>query len=162
MSPWASLRFAQTTGLTTIPRGTIPPDNTDNNGEPTDEVTLDSVCDLEAELRTLSVNIENQAGQAVDFSMTFVVSAGSDGFVCDDLIDDYISAGYTDVGTSTVIGCDTISLSGGDRILVLEFGVNQGSGARLPAKADPDDESADNPSLDLRRRDNGGPRNPAA
>lgn len=154
MSPYASLRFAQTSGLTTIPR-TVPPASDDEDDQ-TGEVTLDSVCDLEEDLRTLAVKIENQAGQAVTFSMTFVVSAGTGGFVCDDLIDDYLSAGYVDVGSSTVIGCDTITLSGGNRILTLEFGINQGSSATLPAKADPEDDTAENPSLDLRRRDNGG------
>ncbi len=152
ISPYASLFFAQNSDLTTIERDGIPAD--DDEGDDTDETTLDSVCDLEAQLRTLRVTIENESAQAVEFSMTFVASAGAGGFVCDDVVNDYLSAGYTDAGATAVIGCDTVSL-GGNRLLIMEFGVNQGAGARIPAKADPDDESADNPNLDLRRRDTG-------
>ena len=128
MNPFASTQFLmnsslvgrQTTGTTTTP-----------TTQTTD--SFSSVCDLPTgPSRTLQVSVENQSLQYVKFSMTFLASTGSGGFVCDSEILTYQNAGYGFVGTtnSTVVGCDTVLL-GGSRILAMQFGVNQGATAVL-------------------------------
>lgn len=99
---------------------------------------VDSVCDLQTNLRNIQVSIINESLQQVRFSMTFMVSAGTGGFVdCSDEITRYEQAGYRDACTpgtcATVsVGCDTISLNSGTRLLRLDFGINQGVLATLP------------------------------
>ncbi|MFH1416800.1 MAG: hypothetical protein ABII12_00725 [Planctomycetota bacterium] len=154
-SPFLTARFLTDTQLTTLQSGSFPDsDATD----PTADEVLASVCDLPEESPEqwgISVTLENESAQYVQFSMTFVVSAGAGGFVCDDELQDYINAGYSQVGAgnSITIGCDTITL-GGSQILTMQFGINQGAAGRL----DPYDEEtdADFPTLTLRRRDSGG------
>ncbi len=100
---------------------------------------VDSVCDLQSNLRNIQVSIINEAQQQVRFSMTFMVSAGTGGFVdCAEEVTRYEQAGYRDACTpgtcATVsVGCDTISLNSGTRLLRLDFGINQGVIATLPA-----------------------------
>ncbi len=155
VSPFLTARFMTDTELTTLQQGSFQdPDAAD----PSDEDVLASVCDLpeeSPEQRGVFVTLENESQQYVQFSMTFVVSAGAGGFVCDDELQDYINAGYTQVGAgnSLTIGCDTITL-GGSQLLAMQFGINQGDAARL----NPYDEETDSelPSLILRRRDSGG------
>jgi len=116
-------------GQTTQPTTTTTP--TDIN------VPVNSVCDLTSALRNIQVALVNESPRFVRFSMTFLVSAGTGGFVsCTDEIQRYEQAGYTDLCTpnscSTIsIGCDTITLVSGTRLLGISFGVNQGTSAAL-------------------------------
>lgn len=135
-----------------------PPTNNNNNNNNTS--VLASVCDLPAAQRSIRVELRNSAPQNVEFAMTFVVSAGPGGFICDDEVQNYINAGYSDAivpgsGAQLPIGCDIISLLSGTRILTLEFGSNQGAAGIIPANASGDDAQTGNP-VSLRRRDNGG------
>lgn len=156
VSPFTAAQFA--TKITTIQGGggpTPPPANGDDDGENT--VTR-SVCDLDTELRGIQITLANLSQQYVKFSLTLAVSAGSGGFVCDDELQNYTRAGYSDaqlVGNTTTIGCDTLTLLSGTRLLVLEFGINQLTATLPPATGD-----ATNPTpsvLQLTRRDTGSP-----
>jgi hypothetical protein len=122
--------------------------------EPTDTGTLTSVCDLDpndATLRTIQVTVQSESQQYVKFSMTFVASTGTGGFVCADELQDYLNAGYSYRG-STVFGCDTVSLGGG-QLIAMEFGINQGAGATLPPATYDSGTLTAVSSLALRRRD---------
>lgn len=100
------------------------------NVPPTDTTVLASVCDLTgAASQVINVSIQNQAQQRVRFAINFVVSAGTGGFVCDTLLQNYLNAGYTDAfapgsASSLMIGCDTVTLNSGNRILRLRFGAD--------------------------------------
>lgn len=137
-----------------------PPPNNNNANDNTNNQVLASVCDLEAAQRTLRVELRNSAPQNVEFAMTFVVSAGPGGFVCDAEVQNYINAGYSDAivpgsGNQLAIGCDVITLLSGTRILTLEFGSNQGAAGIVQANTS-GDAAQTGPPLALRRRDNGG------
>jgi hypothetical protein len=116
-------------GQTTQPTTTTTP--ADNN------TPITSVCDLPSALRNVQVALVNESPQFVRFSMTFVVSAGPGGFVsCSDEISRYEQAGYNDLCTpnscrTVSIGCDTVTLVSGTRMLGLAFGINQGVTATL-------------------------------
>ncbi len=136
---------------------TPPPAN--NNNDNDNSTTINSVCDLTAAERTIQVQLTNSSPQTVEFSMTFVVSAGPGGFVCEDELQNYLNAGYSDAivpgsGQTLPIGCDTLRLLSGTRLLTLEFGSNQGNAGIIPANNSGDDAQTGAP-LDLRRRDNG-------
>lgn len=156
-SPFLAAQFATTIG--TVPRPGPPANGGGGDDGGGDDTTLGTVCDLAVGLRTIEVSLQNQAQQRVRFAMTFLVSAGAGGFVCDELVDDYLSAGYTDAfppgtASSITIGCDTIPLSSGTRILRMNFGVDQ-----LPEEfLQPNvggDPTGNLPTIQLRRRDNG-------
>jgi hypothetical protein len=94
---------------------------------------LTSVCQLPSgPSRTLQMTVQNQSLQFVKFSVTFLASSGSGGFVCDSEVLAYQNAGYSVVGTNNtdVVGCDTVLL-GGTRVMAMQFGVNQGASAVL-------------------------------
>ncbi|MCG8404307.1 MAG: hypothetical protein MI923_03820 [Phycisphaerales bacterium] len=141
--------------------GPAPPDNGGDDGDDGDvSNVLGSVCDLAVNEQTIVVSVRNEAVQQVEFSMTFVVSAGPGGFVCDAQLQNYLNAGYSDAivpgsGNNAIIGCDTIQLFAGTRILTLEFGINQGLGGTIPAN--PTGNPDDSPTFILRRRDTGSP-----
>lgn len=158
-SPFLAAQFNQTLAgvVTTNPPPIINDPNENGN---TNADVLASVCDLAAAQRVIQIGIQNEAAQAVDFSLTLVASAGPGGFVCDAELQEYLDAGYRDAivpgsGSSAIIGCDTISLLSGTRILTLEFGVNQGVAARLAANTNPDTLFPDAalPNVSLRRAD---------
>jgi hypothetical protein len=141
------------------PGGPPPPDNGDDGGD--DEV-LGSVCDLTVAAQNIQFSIQNASVNFVDYSMTFVASAGPGGFVCDANVQDYLNAGYSDAiipgsGSSLEIGCDVISLLSGTRILTREFGINEGAAARLNPDAEGGDPNGNEPSRTLTRLDNGQP-----
>jgi len=119
---------------------------------------IESILDLPMMQRTIQVSILNESEQSVRFSMTFAVSAGPGGFVPDSEIQDYLNAGYNDAilpgsGGSVTIGCDTLTLNRGTRLLTLSFGVNQGDIAKIPPNVG-GDPNATLPTFVLRRRDN--------
>lgn len=153
MSPFLAAQFASTI----IPRpgpAPEPPPTT----QPIDD-TFGSVCDLDAALRGIEVSLTNQAQQRVRFAMTFVASAGTGGFVCDAQVQDYLNAGYTDAiptgsGNTFNIGCDVITLLSGNRLLIMEFGINELPEQALAANVGGDPATAT--TISLRRRDNGG------
>jgi hypothetical protein len=158
MSPFLAAQFA--TNLLNVPRTgpapTPPPTTAPSPG--TGDV-LASVCDLDAALRGIQVNLTNQAQQKVRFAMTFVASAGTGGFVCAEQVQDYLDAGYTDAipagsGNTFDIGCDVITLLSGDRLLIMRFGINQLPEQSLAANPGGMPETAQ--IISLRRRDNGG------
>lgn len=158
ISPFLAAQFNQSL-IGTVGNGP-PPIINDNGNDNTNPDVLASVCDLPEGQRFIQVSVQNEALQQVDFSLTFVTSAGPGGFVCDDQLQDYLDAGYRDAivpgsGNNFVIGCDTITLLSGTRILTLEFGVNQGIAARLPANANTDVlfPNAGLPTIELRRAD---------
>ncbi|HVP11921.1 MAG TPA: hypothetical protein VMV94_12135 [Phycisphaerae bacterium] len=133
MNPFSVTQFFMNSTLTDA-LGQRGPTTTQTT-QPTNTV-LASVCDLATgPNRTLQVTIENESPLFVKFSMNFLASTGSGGFVCDSEVLTYQNAGYNFVGTSNsaVFGCDTVLL-GGERILAMRFGVSQGaSGGLAPA-----------------------------
>lgn len=158
MSPFLAAQFNQS--LLGLPGGVPPTTNpSDNNNGNDNSGVVSSVCDLDAGQQVISISIQNASQQFAKFSLTFAVSAGPGGFVCDDQVQDYLNAGFSDAivpgsGQSAVIGCDTISLASGNRILTMQFGSNQGPGATLAPNVG-GDPNATLPTLILRRRDNG-------
>jgi len=138
-----------------------PPVDDDDDDDPG---FLASVCDLPQSQRSVEVTIQNLADTSVDFSLTFVVSAGPGGFVCDADLQNYLDAGYSDAivpgsGDSAEIGCESVTLGGGTRILTMEFGENQGAAARIPPNNDPNITfpNVALPSQTLTRQDDGTP-----
>lgn len=140
-SPFLAAQFA-TQIVANLPanRGQASQPTTTTNLSTADANTpISSVCDIDSTLRGVQIAVANESQQLVRFSMTFLVSAGPGGFVsCDSEIARYEQAGYNDAcnpgscGTISV-GCDTITLLGGTRLLRLEFGINQGVTATLTA-----------------------------
>ncbi len=160
-SPFLAAAFNST--LVGVNTGGPPPTPT-NPDDPTQNETVTSVCDLNLAEQTIQIFIQNESQQFVEFSVTLVVSAGPGGFVCDEQINDYLNAGYTDAivpgsGTTAGIGCDSIGLLSGTRLLTLEYGVNQGAGAMIGPNVTGDANTVfPDPSLPqftLRRRDDG-------
>lgn len=130
-------------------------------GLPGEGDILSSVDELPLASRTIQISIENASQHSVEFSMTLVVSAGPGGFVPDDEIQPYLDAGYSDAiapgsADTAIIGCDTLTLQSGTRMLTLEFGINEGEVAELAPNSggDPD---ANLPTRILRRRGDGSP-----
>ena len=120
---------------------------------------LASICDVGAASRIINLSIQNQAQQRVRFAITFVVSAGPGGFVCEAETQNYLNAGYTDAfppgsASSLTIGCDTVTLNTGTRILRLAFGVDQLPELFLNPNVG-GDPTANLPTVQLARRDNG-------
>jgi hypothetical protein len=129
MNPFLSTQFLMNSSLV----GRQSQGTTTTPATQTTDTTLTSVCDLPSgPSRTLQLTVQNESLQFVKFSMTFLASSGSGGFVCDSEILTYQNAGYSVVGTgnSVVIGCDTVLLSG-TQILAMQFGSNQGAAAVL-------------------------------
>ena len=161
-NPFLAAMFNQTL-IGTVTNAPPPVINDPNENDNSNGDILSSVCDLLDAQRFIQIGIQNEAAQAVEFSLTLVASAGPGGFVCDAQLQEYLDAGYRDAivpgsGSSTAIGCDTIGNLGGSRILTLEFGVNQGIAARIPANTNlntlfPD---ASLPNIALRRADDNG------
>jgi len=155
VSPFAAAQFA--TKITTIQGGGGPPPPPADDDDGDNTVTR-SVCNLDPELRGIQITLANLSQQYVKFSMTLAVSAGAGGFVCDSELENYTRAGYTDaplINNTTTIGCDTLTLLSGTRLLVLEYGINQITATLPPATGD-----VTNPTpsvLQLLRRDNGSP-----
>lgn len=124
-------------------------------------VVISSLTELPISQRTIQVSVQNESEQRVRFSMSFVVSAGVGGFVPDTEIQDYLNAGYSDAappgaGGSAIIGCDTITLARGTRLLTMAFGINQGDVATLPGNVGgTGGGGGDVPTFVLTRRDNG-------
>ena len=118
-SPFLAAQFASNF----TPSRLGPPAGGGNGGPPVDTTVLGSVCDLTgAASRFINVSLQNQAQQRVRFAINFVVSAGTGGFVCDEQTQEYLNAGYTDAfapgsASSLTIGCDTVTLNSGNRIL---------------------------------------------
>ncbi len=137
-SPFLAAQFATNIGPFVGGGGGTTTTTTTSSPSSDPNAIVASVCDLQAALRNVQISIINESLQQVRFSMTFLVSAGVGGFVsCADEITRYEGAGYTDACTpgtcSTVsIGCDTVSLLSGTRLLRLDFGINQGVTATLP------------------------------
>ncbi len=163
-SPFLAAAFNNS--LVGVNTGGPPPVPVDPDDPAEDDDVVTSVCDLLPAEQVLQIAIQNEAQQFVEFSMTLVVSAGPGGFVCDEQLDDYLNAGYTDAivpgsGTTAGIGCDTVSLLSGTRLLTLEFGINQGPGAMLGPNVTGDANTIFPdpalPEFTLRRRDNGSP-----
>lgn len=125
-------------------------------------VVISTLTELPRSQRTIQVSVQNESEQRVRFAMTFVVSAGVGGFVSDDSdIQDYLNAGYSDAvppntGGSAVIGCETITLTRGTRLLTMAFGINQGDMATLIGNVGgTGGGGGDVPTFILARRDNG-------
>lgn len=155
-SPFLALQFATT--LQNIPgRGPSTTSPTTNPGG--GNTVIDNVTDLPAEQRNIQVLIRNEAQQFVRFAVTLVASAGTGGFVPDSEVQNYLNAGYTDLllpgATTTTIGCVTLQLTSGTRLLGVEYGIDQGSVATIPPNTTGDPNSPQVPSFQFTRRDNG-------
>jgi len=159
LNPLVSLQFAQNSTISGVGGPIQPPPDDDDDDDDTSDQVLSSVCNLPVARRGVNVSIANQAvDEQVQFSMSFLVSAGPGGFVCEDEIQSYLNAGYVDrlvpgQGNTVTVGCDTVTLLSGNRLLALEFGVNQGALATIP-RNDGGDPANNLPTLELRRRDN--------
>lgn len=159
ISPFSSARFAGLIAGIPQPGGNPPPAT-----QPDDPGSgaITSVCDLDANLRVLSVTVANLSAQYLRFSMTFAVSAGPGGFVCDSELQNYLRAGYRDAlvpgsGRTITIGCDTLTLLSGNLLLTREFGVTD---LDIPVTLDPAQTPETSPvptTFQLTRRDNGSP-----
>ncbi len=118
VSPLVSLQFANNLLGRGLGGGTAP--TTQNGGG-----DIQTVCDLDANRRGIAITVQNEAEQFVRVSMTLVASAGPGGFVCDDEVSNYFSAGYRetvlDAGNGATIGCDVVQLLGGTRLLTLRL-----------------------------------------
>lgn len=132
-SPFATTAFFQTSvnafpnqtfprgGIGTGPGGVTPPTT-----QPTS--TVNSTCDLTLARKTMTMILRNESTQNVRYNLTFLVSAGSGGFVCDADRASYLAAGYTSLGGSVTLGCVTITPSvvngfrGGNELLGRSFG----------------------------------------
>lgn len=154
-SPFLAAQFATNISNNLPPNrgGTSQPTT---SSQPTNiNTAVASICDVDASLRNLSVTLFNESQQQVRYSMTFLVSAGPGGFVsCESEIDRYTGAGYSDACppgqcSTFTVGCDTITLVSGTRLLRLEFGINQGQTATLPANTS-GDPTGNLPSIQLR------------
>lgn len=154
-SPFLAAQFAST-----IPGGRVGSTFAPGSDEPpTDTTVLASIGDLTTGQRGIQVSIENQATQRVRFAITFAVSAGAGGLVPDDLVQDYVNAGYGDAfapgsASTFAVGCDLLTLNSGTRLLIMKFGVEA-----LPEEFLQPNTTGDTqgnvPTLTLRRRDNG-------
>lgn len=88
---------------------------------------IQDTCDLSSTLKVFNgFALANAAKQNVNYSVTFIASAGTGGWVCDDDLDDYLNAGYRaiplDSRTNTAtIGCDPVPLSRGSQLLALRI-----------------------------------------
>lgn len=130
MSPFLSAQFASNLrGLAEGGGPVAPADETPDTGE-----SITSVCVLPAALRGISVTLVNQSEHPVRYVMTFAVSAGPDGFVCEDEIPSYLQAGYRDAPVPVSnVGCEQLRLLSGNRMLTMTFGVDDfGNFTALP------------------------------
>ncbi len=121
MSPFLSAQFANTLSGFAVGGGPVaPPDDTPGAGD-----SITSVCELATELRGIFVTLVNQSEHPVRYVMTFAVSAGPDGFVCEDEIPNYLSAGYRDAPVPVSnVGCQQLRLLSGNRMLTMTFGLD--------------------------------------
>lgn len=158
-NPFLAAQFATTISDFRLGGGAPgpPADPSDPLPPPDTETVLNDVCTLAPGLRTIGVQLENESIHRVRFAITFAASAGPGGFVCEEEVQNYLSAGYGDAfppgsANSFAIGCDTVTLISGTRILRMSFGIDQ-----LPEEflqPSPVDGPAPVP-IQLRRRDNG-------
>jgi len=88
---------------------------------------IDTSCELSDTQNVLNgFLVANGSQQIVSYSLTFLASAGSGGFVCNEDVDDYLNAGYRalpldSVTRTAIVGCDPIPLQGGTQILALRL-----------------------------------------
>lgn len=79
---------------------------------------VNTTCDLASARRTLSMLVKNESLQNVAYSITFLASAGSGGFVCDADLAIYSAAGYSAValgpGNTFQLGCNIVTLGAAD------------------------------------------------
>jgi len=106
--------------------------------DPTVDQAIQSILDLPEQERGLTVAVSNASLLRVRFAITFAVSAGPGGFVPDAELQTYTRAGYTDAlvpgsGNTITIGCDTLSLLSGTKLLTLEFVSTESGVPTLPA-----------------------------
>lgn len=89
--------------------------------------TVNDTCDLNGTRKVFnSFSLVNVSQQRVNYSMTFVASAGTGGWVCAADLQDYLNAGYRaiplDTRTNTAtIGCDPVPLLQGTQLLALQL-----------------------------------------
>src|SRR5262249_25852394 len=117
-SPLLNLQFASLLGGRGAGGGSRPTTGTGGTGN-----TIQQSCDLDPARRGIRFVLSNQAQQFARYTITFVASAGSGGFVCGEDENDYLAAGYRDTvldaGNGATIGCDVVRLLGGTRLLTL-------------------------------------------
>jgi hypothetical protein len=132
MSPFLSAQFAS--NLMGMAQGGGPAEPEPGGDVPQVGESIVSVCELPAAMRSVSVTLVNQSEHPVRYVMTLAVSAGPGGFVCDDEVPIYLSAGYRDAAVPTSnVGCEQLRLLGGNRMLTLTFGVDDfGNFVTLP------------------------------
>jgi hypothetical protein len=131
VSPFLTAQFLTQTQLTQTQTLQQLTPRTPEEEQPNQSL-LGSVCDLDTTLRGLTVTLSNESQSNVHYSLTFVASAGVGGFVCDAERQNYINAGYAQVGTgnTATIGCDTVTLTG-TQILAMEFDIDHPTGSIL-------------------------------
>ena len=162
MSPFLAASF-NTTLAGVLSSGSLNSGGGDGSGGGGSAIS--TITELPQSQRTIQVSVQNESEQRVRFAMTFVVSAGGGGFVPDSEIQNFLDAGYSDrvvpgAGGGTTIGCDTITLARGTRLLTMAFGINQGDVATLPANVGGAGAGANVPTFVFERRDNGSPNIP--
>ncbi len=128
-----------------LPAGGVAGDAVDENDDddgvdPNDRTIYEHVDQLPAELRTFQHFVGSSSTFPVQWRALFVVTAGEGGFVRnEDDIEEYMLAGYmdllppnSDVGTTTTIGCVTLTLTRGTRLLGMRSGDFLGEIVTLP------------------------------
>jgi len=138
-----------------LPAGGIAGDAVDGNNDddgidPNDRTIYEHVDQLPVELRTFQHFVGSSSTFPVQWRALFVVTAGEGGFVRNEAdIEEYMLAGYmdllppnSDVGTTTTIGCVTLTLTRGTRLLGMRSGDFLGEIVTLPGN------TSETPDLD--------------
>lgn len=93
---------------------------------------VSTTCDLASERKNITVLLKNESAQNIVYSISFLASTGSGGFVCDADRQRYLNGGYVSAGASITLGCRSLTTSdsafrGGTEILVRRVGRDAGN-----------------------------------
>jgi len=144
----------------TVAGGEATARNEDSTGNAENPRVIEHVDQLPPELRTFVHSYANSSIFAIEWRALFVVTAGDGGFVRNEGdIRDYLAAGYVDllppdsrIGTTTTVGCVTLELTRGTRLL----GMVSGETGALAGSETGDPDQFSDSTADT-RRDNAEP-----
>lgn len=157
-NPFTAAQFNQTLpGVPVVPNGGNGNANANANGNDNTQI-YEFLDDIPTNLRTIQSGFVNSATVPVRHRKLFVVTAGDGGFVRNDAdVADYLAAGYRDlvppnspVGTTATVGCVSIRLLRGTRLLGKPGGLQNGSDVLLPANTTGDPTMFTGPQVDTR------------
>jgi hypothetical protein len=73
--------------------------------------TINTTCDLTSARKVITMLLRNNSVLSARYSVTFLASTGTGGFVCAADVPTYTAAGYVSVGSNITLGCDTLNAS---------------------------------------------------